>query len=271
MKNKNKKPLKILAGIIAIMLIGAMLFITNAFIGNPISAMKANKDIKQYVIKNYSHLDLEVGKATYDFKNAGYMARAISKTSIDTKFAVYHYEGQVQRDDYKDYVLGMFNTLDRLSSEYSTIATNIIAKELWNENNTVTVMYDKDNYGKFSEFLDLDIKFDKILPLNPDVTMQIYLTDFSLEEVAKVFTDAHKAFVDNGCIFTKYGLYANDDDKNIMVIGVTPEHIESGELLSLLKKAEMNKNTTIIGKDGDKKTIDGTNGGIEIFRKGETK
>lgn len=268
MKNKNRKPLKILAGIIALTLIGAMLFVTNAFVGNPISAMKAQKDIEQYVIKNYSHLDLEVGKATYDFKNAGYMAKAMSKTSIDTKFAVYHYEGKVQRDDYQLFVLGKFNTLDRLSSEYSLIAKTIVANELGYENNTTYVIHDKSISENLSDDLELDMKFDKAVPINPEVTIQLDTTDYSIEEVARILTDAHKAFVENGCLFTRYGLYAADDDKNIMVIGVTPLQIEGGELLDLLKKADSSEDNIIIGKDGDKEpSIEG----IYIYRKDDKK
>lgn len=268
MKNKNKKPLKILAGIIAITLIGAMLFVTNAFVGNPISAMKAQKDIEQYVIKNYSHLDLEVGKATYDFKNAGYMAKAMSKTSIDTKFAVYQYKGKVQRDDYKDYVLGMFNTLDRLSNEYSTLATNVISKELGYEDINITVMYDKDNYGKFTDDLELDIKFDKALPLNPEVNMQLTLNDQSIEEVANILVNTHNVFIDNGFIFVKYGLSAYAEKENIMIIGVTPLQIEGGDLVNLLKKADLSEDNIIIGKDGDKEpSIEG----IYVYRKDDKK
>lgn len=255
MKNKDNKPLKVLAGFIAIILIGAMLFTTNAFIGNPISAMKADKDIKQYVIKNYPHLDLEVEKATYDFKNTSYMARAISKTSIDTRFTVYHYKGKVQRDNYKDYVLGMINTLDRLSSEYSAIATNLILNELGYEDINITVIYDKDNYGEFTDDLELDIKFHKALPMNPEVNIQLTLKDQSIEEVAKVLINTHKVFLDNDCIFAKYSLYIEDNDTNIMVVGVTPTHIE-GDLLDILEKAE---------------TAAGNNEGIEIYRKDEAK
>lgn len=56
MKNINKFPLKILAGVVAIALIGGILYISNAFVGNPISAMMANKAIEKYVDENYSSL-----------------------------------------------------------------------------------------------------------------------------------------------------------------------------------------------------------------------
>lgn len=247
--------LKMLAAVIATALIGGILFVTNSFIGNPISAMMANRAIKQYVNQKYSYLDLEVGKASYNFKYGSYMARAESKTSIDTKFAIYYKNGKVQRDDYETYVLGMFNTLQRLSEEYSAVAKNIAAKELVYKINSITVMYDKDQYEKANDVLKLDMKFDKALPIKTEVTIGTDLADTSLTGIAKVLTDAHNVFVKNGCNFSKYGLYAENNGMLIMAHGVTPQHIKSGELAGLLEKA---------------KNSDGANG-ISVFVKGEKK
>ena len=267
MKNKQKLIFKILAGVIAVIIIGGILFITNAFVGNPISAMMANKAINQYVDKNYYFLDLETEKAIYNLKDGSYIVRAKYKTSIDTKFAIYYFDGKVQRDGYQDYVLGMFHTLDRLSGEYSAIAKSIIAKELGYENNTTRVMYYKDEYEKPNDALELDMKFDKALPINAEVTIRLDLTNNSLEGISKVLTDVHKAFVVNDCIFSKYSLSSENDGSLVEISGVTPANIESGELLSLLKKAEMDEDTTIIGKGDEKKSIEG----ITVFRKGEKK
>lgn len=52
MKNTKKLSLKILAGVVAAALIGAILFVANAFIGNPITASFADKAIKQYVVSS---------------------------------------------------------------------------------------------------------------------------------------------------------------------------------------------------------------------------
>ena len=255
MKNTKKITLKILAGVVAVALIVGMLFVTNSFVGNPISAMMANKAIKQYVDHNYSFLDLKLEKASFNFKYGAYMVRAESKTSVDTKFAIYYSAGKVQRDDYETYVLGMFNTLQRLSDEYSVIAKNIVAKELEYKNNTTMVMFDKDAYENINDILTLDMKFDKALPINAEVTLGLDLTDISLENIAKVLTQAHNAFINNSCYFSKYGLYAENDGMLAMVNGVTPADIESGELISLLKKA---------------KDTDGGSG-ISVFIKGENK
>lgn len=255
MKNKT---LKITAGVIAILLMGGMLFVTNAFVGNPLSAMLANKAVEQYIGQNYSFLDLEVEKAKYDFKTGGYRVHAKSKTSMDTRFTIYYYDGKVQRDDYQLYVIEKFNTLERMTSEYSLIAKRIIADELGYETNTTYVIQGKSTSEGYSDVLELDMKFDKAVPIHPEVSIQIETVDYSLENVAGILIDAHKAFLAHDSIFTKYGFYASDDASNFMVIGVTPEDIESGELLSRLENAEMN---------GD----NGSEEGIMIFRKGESK
>lgn len=247
--------LKVFAGMLALALICTMLFVMNAFIGNPISAMMADSSIKQYANQNYSFLDLEIEKASYNFKYGSYMAMAKSKTSIDTRFAIYYRDGKVQRDDYESYVLGMFNTLQRLSDEYSAVARRLIAAELGYENNTTMVMYDKGQYEKPDDVLELDMKFDKALPINAEVTIRLDLTDSSIPGISKVLTDVHKAFVDNGCNFSKYSLYAENGGMLVMVNGVTPADIESGELLNLLEKAKNSDNVN----------------GISIYIKGESK
>lgn len=238
MKNTKKLVLKILAGIVALLLISGIFFVTNAFVGNPISAAMANKAIERYVTQNYSNLDLQIEKSSYNFKDGSYAAMAKSKTSIDTKFAIYYQNGKVKRDNYDTYVLGMFNTLQRFSDEYSTIARSIIAKELGYENNTTMVMFDKGAYGSANGVLELDMKFDKSLPIDSEVTISLDLMDNSLEGIAKVLTDAHKAFVDNGCFFNKYSVYAENNGILVMVQEVTPDDIESDKFMSLLEYAK---------------------------------
>lgn len=184
-----------------------MLFIINSFVGNPISATMANKAIKHYVDQNYSTLNLEIEKAKYNFKYSSYWARVKSKASIDNKFTIYYKDGMVG-DDYESCVLGMFNTLKRLSNEYSAVAKDIIINELGYENSTAFVVYDMEEYGNNNDILVLDMGLDKSLPIKTEVTIGLSSKDDSIEGISKVFTDTHKAFVDNGCNFSKYGLYS---------------------------------------------------------------
>ena len=41
--------------------------------------------------------------------------------------------------------------------------------------------------------LELDMKFDRTLPPKSEVTIRVELGDHSLENIAKLLTDAHKA------------------------------------------------------------------------------
>lgn len=257
MKNTPRLILKILAVVAALALASGILFITNAFVGNPISAMMANKAINKYVKQNYSHLDLEVEKSNYNFKNSSYVAWVKSKTSIDTKFTIEYGDGKVKWDRYETDVLGKFNTLQRLSDEYSYIAKNIIAEKFGYINNTSTVMYDKSEYehANTNGILELDMKFDRSLPMNTEVTIRLDLEDSSMEGIAKVLKDTHNTFIDNGCIFYKYSLYAENDGMLLMVNEVTPKDIEGGDLATLLEEA---------------KTNSGING-ISVYIKGEKK
>lgn len=252
---KKNKILRILAGVVAIALIGGVLFITNFFIGNPISAMMANRAIKEYVNENYSELDLEIEKAIYNFKLGAYMARVQSRTSRDTKFPIYYSNGRVQRDEYNNYVLGMYNTLQRLSEEYSQRAKELLINELDYKFNYVRVMYDKDSYGQNQSFLKLDMEFDKNLPLHTQVTLGLDLQDTTLETIAEVFINSHRVFKTNGYNFNRYNLYAENDGILVMVNGVTPNQIEEGQLISILINAK---------NQGEYK-------GVTVFIKGEKK
>ena len=257
MKTNKKSKLKVILGVVSVVLFVFVALVANALVGNPISKMMAEKAIDQYVKKNYSHLDLEVEKPYYNFKDGSYAAMAESKTSIDTKFAIYYREGKVQRDDYETYVLGMFNTIQRLSDEYSVIAKDIIAKELGYKNNTTMVLYNQDEYENADDILKLDMKFDKSLPLDSEVIIRLDLEDTSLEKASKILTDAHEAFKRNNCNFNRYGYFTEKDKIFVMINGVTPDDIESGKLLSILENAKNNESQgriSVFIKDDEKHT-----------------
>lgn len=239
MNTTAKKPLKVLAGLAALLLIGGILYVTNAFIGNPLSALLADKAIKQYVEQNYAALELEVEKSEYGFKTGSYIARTESKTSPDTKFAIYYRRGAI-RDDYQEYVLGMLNTLNRLSDEYSAIVQRIVATELHFTDNTSYVLYDIDAAPTSQDILALDMEFNKDLPIPSVVTIQLAGEDYSLAKIAAILEEAHQAFLAKGYIFNKYGFLTEIEGKLLMVLDVTPTAIESGELVTLLENAGNN-------------------------------
>lgn len=238
MKNVKKLVLKIAAGITAAVLIGGILFITNAFVGNPVSAKIAHNAIKQYVNKNYSFLDLEVGKASYNFKDSSYMAKAKSKSNIDIHFSVYSKGGKVLRDDYSYSVTGKMNVLQRLEEEYSLEVKSLIAREPGLENCNVRVLYSKDEYEFPNSILEPGMKFDKNLPLDAEISINVRLEDISMSNISRLFTDAHNFFVKNGYVFRQYDMMSERDGTVVMINRVRPQEIEGGQLEKLLEEAK---------------------------------
>lgn len=240
---KNRKTLKIIIWIVVILLIGGILFVVNGFVGNPISGKIADNEIKKYVDKKYASLDLEVEKSRYNFKDGSYGALAKSKNSIDTHFYIYYSNGKIKYDEYETSVLDMFNTLQRLSEEYSEVARSLIENELGYENTTM-VMYNNGEHDDDS--LKLDMKFDKSLPIDSEVLIRIDLTDNSMENISRILTDSHGVFVKNNCNFSKYGFFSEVDNSIVMIDNVTPKDIENGNLQSLLQNAKDNEGSSKI-------------------------
>ncbi|MFZ7132479.1 MAG: hypothetical protein ACOWWR_09010 [Eubacteriales bacterium] len=248
MKHKKKYIRRILVGVVIIALIGSILFVMNAFMGNPISAFFAKKSIIRYVDENYSDLDLKTEKVYFDFKNGSYFARTKSDSSIDTHFNIYYQNGKVVRDDYEGNVLGLFNTMERFSDQYTDIAKNIVSKDIGYEDNNTMVMYNKNEYENAATLLELDMKFEKTLPLDAEVYIQVDLKENTIEQVARVLLDAHEAFKENNCNFSAYNLFSATDDGDIIsVSGVTPDIIENGQLLKLLENAHKQNGADIDG------------------------
>ncbi len=264
---KRNKVLKIFAAILAVILISGILLITNAFVGNPVSAKMAQRAVKNYVGEKYSFLDLELEKPIYNFKDGSYITWAKSKTSMDTKFSINYRDKEVYYDSYEFDVLHMHNTLRRLEDEYTYIVRQILEDELGYGDNSASVMYDKDDYegAGHKDVLKLDMEFDRSLPLNPGVSMSMKdIKDISLENISKILADAHRVFVNNECYFREYGLYIGDSDTIVTIGGVTPEDIEGGQLLDLLQQARDHRDDIAFGRNGDK--VDGGNR-ITVFIK----
>jgi len=245
-KRYDRKLWRGIAGIIAVVLILCILLITNAFVGNPISVKLAEKAIDEYIEENYPSLDLEIGKPVYNFKDGSYVVRVRSNTSIDTNFHVNYRGGEICYDSYESDVLGLFNTLSRLSKEYSNLVTDIVANELGYKENSTWVNYDENIYENPSQVLELDMRFDRELPISAEIMIDIDIESPSLDEASIILAKAHKVFKEKRCNFEKYGLSLKDEKAIINIMGVKPRDIESGKLLDLLKEAMGREDNTLI-------------------------
>lgn len=101
--------------------------------GNLITKIRTKIKARAYINKVYKDKDYYIDKVNYNFKDNNYYAKIMSKSSRDTYFEV-AYDNKVKfvRDTYKDEVLSMWNTANRLNMEYSKLFKDLIEKKFKN-------------------------------------------------------------------------------------------------------------------------------------------
>ncbi|MEG2234777.1 MAG: hypothetical protein RRZ42_09140, partial [Oscillospiraceae bacterium] len=125
-----KKTAKILAIIAAFALIGGILFVGNAFVGNPISKMLATNTAQKYINQHYAGRDYIVEKVNYNFKDGGYYAKISSPSSVDSYFSLaISLTGKLGWDSYEDMVTSGRNTWDRVDNEYRKMVKAVFDAE----------------------------------------------------------------------------------------------------------------------------------------------
>lgn len=228
MRKSKIKIFKIIIFLVALIIIGGVLSITNAFAGNPISSFRAKKTIEKYVEENYKDRDFEVGKVKYSFKDAIYFSNIESESSIDTTFPVYYRNGEIYRDDYGTYVSGKFNTSMRLSKEFSDIIEKFILEEVGYKNK-VSIN------NKSISGLKLDMELNESLFINEKIILTLYLEDLSEEEITKVLTTIHNKLMKKGYVLSEYTLFVEGKEDAFIISGIKSEDIENGKLLNIIK------------------------------------
>ena len=121
----KKKTQKILAAIMAFVILGGLGWFANALVGNPVSKMLAAKAAEKHLEETYAGTDFYIERIAYSFKDGSYHAFVKSPSSIDTEFSLrITMLGEVYFDTY-DSVLECFTTASRLEQEYRAL-TDII-------------------------------------------------------------------------------------------------------------------------------------------------
>ena len=124
----KKKVLKILALVLAIVLIIGIGVFANGLVGNPVSKALATKSANEYIKTTYSDKDFVIEEVNYDFKTGGYYARVTSPTSIDSHFSLsFNWLGKLVLDCYDDDVTSGWNTRRRINDEYKEIVDKVFA------------------------------------------------------------------------------------------------------------------------------------------------
>ncbi len=126
-----KRIFKTIAIIVALSLTIGILFVTNAFVGNPISKYLVDKNSDEYLEEQYPDLDL-VKEIGFDFKSTRYYVQLKSETIEDLYFTLYYsLTGKLDRDLYENNITNGWNVITRLDEDYRT-ETDIIFEELKN-------------------------------------------------------------------------------------------------------------------------------------------
>lgn len=185
MRKKRPVYFRVMAAIIAMILIGLIAFITNAFTGNPISAYFAKKQLVSYAKEKYPHMNLNFSKAEYNFKYSGYTLNASDPVSPDTHFMVTRRSDGFIFDSYENYVLGGFNTLDRLGKEMTKDMEPLLKELFKNELSGrlfADCIGDKKNLEKGAP--PLDTPYNRAMKLNATIYMDFHLNNPTIEEIS---------------------------------------------------------------------------------------
>ena len=123
-RTTNSRMKRIIAGALGVLLSSMVIGGANDLLGNPISAMRAAKEVRVYVEKNYPNLDLEILNTTYNFKFKTYMVNISSPSGLDTHFYIEYRNGKVIYDSYQSSVEEKWNTMQRLEERCTSDVLN---------------------------------------------------------------------------------------------------------------------------------------------------
>lgn len=169
----KKKIVKIMAAVVAGILIIGVLFVYNAFCGNIFSALYAKHQIEQHINKNFANNSYKISNAQYEFKMGLYFCSIIDPNSEDGSFTASYSRGEVY-DDYKIMVTEKQNTLMRLDEGFRYDVEPILDKYLTEPDFGYGTLIHGDNEVDMSK-LSLDMTFDtKNMPIETYIVVVMH-------------------------------------------------------------------------------------------------
>lgn len=114
----KKKTRKIIAAVVAIVILTGLGWFANALVGNPVSKLLATNTVEKHLAETYAGTDYFIERVSYNFKDGNYHALIKSPTSMDTEFYLRLTMLGVLRQDTYENVLDGTNTARRLEQEY---------------------------------------------------------------------------------------------------------------------------------------------------------
>lgn len=125
--DNHRKPLRIVAAVIAFAMIAVLLEFANELLGNPVSYLIAKNNAKKYVEEKYPGAGYVIESVDYSFKFKDYFARAVKPGSEDCYFTVfYNMFGEFRGDNYVVLVENGGNVERRLEMGYRQLADSVL-------------------------------------------------------------------------------------------------------------------------------------------------
>lgn len=231
--------------ILITLILCGILWVANAFLGNPVSLFLARRGAENHIQAVYSDLALDVEDVRYSFKDGKYHAFIVSDESRDTHFTLYYNGlGRLVLDTYETYVKNGWNTVRRLESAYQQL-TDPMLKALPYD---VTIGFCQLNY-LFPEEAPTDIPALRMEEVIPDGEYDIsalgaeygklilYITaeDTSPESAARLLPelDRHLAKVPFYCL--DLTLQKADNSEELYLRDFPRAEISSGDLAEKIR------------------------------------
>lgn len=121
-ERKAKRKTDVIRKVLFVLLITAVIiagfFTYSHFFGNPFTKASAEKEIKLHILENYPNYDFEEYEVKYDREVGKFYAVVFSAASPDTHFSIY-YENSECYDYFDDAVTNLYNTIDRIETEFA--------------------------------------------------------------------------------------------------------------------------------------------------------
>lgn len=201
----KRKYLKAAAFAAAIFLMGALLFFIDAFVGNPISKIRAQREAQKYMQEHYADTDFVAKPAQYNFKDGHYFVKVTSPGSIDTHFYLdFSRKGDFFYDSYKSNVLSKWNTHQRLEDEYREMTKAVLEKEDFPYTVDIgfgtLIMYTEDEPGVQGKVEQEKLEIDKIYDIRKlgaeSGEIVLYIEDKKVDSkrAAEILLDIKKCF-----------------------------------------------------------------------------
>lgn len=123
----KKKTRKIFAFLAATALITGTVILLNALFGNPVSQMRAERAVGNYLEEQYPGKDYYAERVTFNFKMGEYYAPVRSAASIDSHFEVaIDSRGNILHDDYESRIPNGKNTAERITMAYRDLTDPVL-------------------------------------------------------------------------------------------------------------------------------------------------